>query len=76
MTRPDSAATLERVAVPMRMIVGAEDTVTPPADAEAMRLAVTGSDVVVIPGAGHMANLEAPGAFNDAVRTFLPRCRA
>jgi pimeloyl-ACP methyl ester carboxylesterase len=33
----------------------------------------TNAPVVVLPGAGHMSNLERPGEFNDAVRAF---CRA
>ena len=71
MTRPDSLAVLQRVTVPARMIVGAEDTITPPSDAETMHRAIAGSDVIVIPEAGHMANLEAPDAFNAALREFL-----
>ena len=71
MTRPDSADVLERVDVPSLIIVGAEDTVTPPSDAEFMQQRLRRSRVVVIPRAGHMANLEAPEAFNAAMRDFL-----
>jgi 3-oxoadipate enol-lactonase len=75
MTRPDSARVLDTVQVPTTIIVGDEDTVTPPSDAEAMQRAIAGSTLVTVPRAGHMANLEAPGAFNEAMRTFLARCR-
>ena len=34
---------------------------------------IPGSTFVVIPGPGHMVNLEAPGRFNDEVRSFLTR---
>ncbi len=71
MTRPDSAAVLERVHVPATIIVGDEDTVTPVADAEQMHRAIRGSTLATIPRAGHMANLEEPAAFNAAMRTFL-----
>ncbi len=71
MSRPDSAAVLARVTVPTMIVVGDEDTVTPLPDAERMHHAVAGSTLVTIPGAGHMANLEAPDAFNEAMRTLL-----
>jgi pimeloyl-ACP methyl ester carboxylesterase len=71
MTRPDSANVLDGVDVPALMIVGEEDTVTPPSDAAFMQQRVRGSRMVTIPRAGHMANLEAPEAFNAALREFL-----
>jgi pimeloyl-ACP methyl ester carboxylesterase len=75
MTRPDSADVLDRVDVPALMIVGEEDTVTPPSDAEFMRQRVRGSRVATIPRAGHMSNLEAPEAFNAAMAEFLVNLR-
>ena len=75
MTRPDSAALLERVTVPTLIVVGDEDTITPLSDAEQMHRAIGGSALVTIPGAGHMSNLEAAGAFNEAMRTFLSGAR-
>lgn len=69
--RPDSAATIAGVTVPTTIIVGEEDTITTPADAEQMHRAIAGSTLVTIPEAGHMTNLEVPDAFNDAVREFL-----
>lgn len=74
MTRPDSQPVLDRITVPTTIIVGDEDTVTPPSDARFMHGRVRGSTLVTIPAAGHMANLEAPEAFNGAIRAFLPRC--
>jgi pimeloyl-ACP methyl ester carboxylesterase len=73
MERPDSAGVLNGITVPTTIIVGDEDTITPPSDAEFMHRQVRGSTLVAIPNAGHMANLESPGAFNDAVRAFLER---
>jgi len=35
--------------------------------------AIPDTTLIVLPGAGHLTNLERPGAFNDAVRAF---CRA
>ena len=71
MNRPDSEADLARAAVPTLIAVGEKDTVTPLSDAEHMHRTVAGSTLVTIPAAGHMANLEAPEPFNDAIRDFL-----
>jgi pimeloyl-ACP methyl ester carboxylesterase len=71
MTRPDSAAVPPSVAVPTLIVVGDEDVITPPSDAQAIHRAVRGSTLVTISGAGHMSNLEDPDAFNAALRRFL-----
>ncbi|MNL89717.1 3-oxoadipate enol-lactonase 2 [compost metagenome] len=57
--------------MPTLVIVGEQDPTTPPAEAEAMAKAIPGARLVVIPGAGHLANLEQPDAFNAAVREFM-----
>jgi pimeloyl-ACP methyl ester carboxylesterase len=36
---------------------------------------VVDATLVVLPGAGHLSNLEQPGLFNAAVRTFCRRTR-
>jgi 3-oxoadipate enol-lactonase len=69
--RPDSTAQLASIDVPTLVIVGAEDTLTPPSESQAMFDAIPGCRIVEIPGAGHLSNLEAPEAFNDALDEFL-----
>jgi 3-oxoadipate enol-lactonase len=69
--RPDSTPTLAQVAVPTLIVVGAEDTLTPPKDSEQMRDGIRGAQLAVIPNAAHLSNLEQPEAFNQAVRKFL-----
>ena len=71
MTRPDSTPLLSTIHVPTLILVGDEDTVTPPAFAEQMHRGIAGSELTVIAGAGHLSNLEQPGAFNGAVAHFL-----
>ena len=39
--------------------------------ARGLEAAISGARLVVLPGAGHVCNIEAPAEFNDAVRTFL-----
>jgi pimeloyl-ACP methyl ester carboxylesterase len=73
--RADSRETLPPIAVPTLVLVGAEDVLTPPAEAEAMAAAIPGARLGVIPGAGHLANLENPGAVNAALRAFLETSR-
>jgi pimeloyl-ACP methyl ester carboxylesterase len=74
MTRVDSAAVLPAIAVPTTIIVGDEDVITPPSDAQFMHAQIAGSTLITIRGAGHMSNLEDPAAFNDAMNEFLVRC--
>jgi pimeloyl-ACP methyl ester carboxylesterase len=69
--RPDSFETLRSVAVPTLIVVGAEDALAPPADAEAMTEAVPGARLEVIAGAGHLTAVEAPADFNMALREFV-----
>ncbi len=69
--RPDSRPLLGSIRVPALVVVGEEDTLTPPASAEIMAQGMPNARLVTIQGAGHLANLEAPEAFNRAAREFL-----
>lgn len=71
MERPDSMALLPAIQVPALVIVGDEDTLTPPADAEAMAAALPQASLVRIAGAGHMVNLEQGQAFEASIDDFL-----
>ena len=69
--RPDSGPVLPGIDVPTLVIVGADDVLTPPPEAEAMARAIPNSWLVRIPRAGHLANLEAPEQVTAAIRGFL-----
>ena len=69
--RPDSTETLAAVTVPTLVVVGEEDTLSPPADAELIAKTVPGAQLVVIPDAGHLSAMESPAEFNAAVSDFL-----
>ena len=69
--RPDSTPLLSRLAIPALVIVGEEDGITPVADARAMSSALPESMLAVVPGAGHLTNLEAPEAFAAALKPWL-----
>ena len=69
--RVDSTPTLGDIAVPVLILHGADDQLIPVAEAEAMFKAIPNAELVVIPDAGHLPNLEQPDIFNDAVIDFL-----
>jgi pimeloyl-ACP methyl ester carboxylesterase len=71
MTRADSTPLLETIHVPTLIVVGEQDTITPPTLSEQMYKAIKGSEYVAIPNAGHLSNLEQPEAFNAALARFL-----
>lgn len=71
MTRADSTDLLPSIHCPTLIIVGDEDTLTPPANSEQMQRAIAGSELAVVPAAGHLSNLERPEAFNAALVRFL-----
>ena len=74
--RPDSTPLLARVGCPVLCIAGEEDLLTPPDVARDMARQTPRGRAIVIPGAGHLTNLEAPDAFNRAVTAFLDECPA
>ena len=73
--RPDSRPLLPTIDVPTLVVVGEEDRVTDAAEARTIAEGVPGAELVTIPHAGHLSNLENPEAFNDALLRFLARLR-
>jgi pimeloyl-ACP methyl ester carboxylesterase len=61
---------LERVSVPTLIVVGSEDAQFLPA-AEVMERRIPTARRIVLDGAGHAANVDAPNEFNAAVNDFL-----
>jgi 3-oxoadipate enol-lactonase len=71
MNRPDATASLATIDVPTLIIVGEEDALTPPKESRAMHAAIPGSRLAIIPGAGHVSNVERPAAFNHVLTEFI-----
>jgi len=69
--RRDQTDLLSKLDVPVLIIVGSEDAVTPPSEAEAMHALIEGSRLRVIEGAGHVSNVERPEEFDRALAEFL-----
>ena len=70
MAEADQRDLLPRIAVPTLLIWGELDARSPLTVARRFEQAIPEATLVVIPGAGHVSNLEQPEAFNDAVREF------
>lgn len=67
----DLRPVLPTVAVPTLVLHPELDTRAPRYVADALHAGIPGSELVVLPGVGHVCNLEAPAAFDAAVRAFL-----
>lgn len=61
--RPDRTAMLASITVPVLVVVGSDDVITPPAEAQRIAQAIPGARCVVVPGCGHMTPMEDPAAF-------------
>lgn len=73
--RSDSREILGRYSGPALIVVGEHDAIAPPARAQEMKALMPKSKLVVIPGAGHLANVEAPQEFNQALGEFVSTVR-
>jgi pimeloyl-ACP methyl ester carboxylesterase len=69
--RPDARPQLPGIGVPVLVLGGEEDQVTPPDVLTGLAAAIPGAQLRLLPAAGHVANLEAAPAFNQALHAFL-----
>jgi pimeloyl-ACP methyl ester carboxylesterase len=71
--RPDAFADLRAFAGPSLVVVGEEDELSPPAEAQAMVDALADARLAVMPEAGHLSAVETPEAFTAEVAGFVSR---
>ncbi|HET6204970.1 MAG TPA: alpha/beta hydrolase [Planctomycetota bacterium] len=71
--RPPADERLSEVRVPTLLVVGDRDREGIRASVERLASAVAGAEKIVIPGAGHIVNMEKPEEFDRAVLDFLRR---
>lgn len=71
--RPDRTTLLRFTTTPTLIVTGSADALIPPADSEAIHALMPNSQLVIIPEAGHLSNLDKADAFNDALRAFRNR---
>ena len=69
--RPDSTPLLGKIEVPTLVIGGEEDEISSPEIMGAMAEKIPDSRHVILPGAGHLSNLEASEGFNSTLEEFL-----
>jgi 3-oxoadipate enol-lactonase len=63
---------LERIAVPTLILVGDDDTATPPEKSRILHERIRGSRMEIIPAGGHSLSVEEPEAVNEALGRFFP----
>ncbi len=59
------------IQVPTLVLVGGEDTVTPPELSQDLADMIPGAELHTLAGAGHLANIERPADFNPLVEEFI-----
>lgn len=71
--RTETTAALATFTLPTLVVVGRDDTLTPLPLAQGMAQRIPGAELAILEDAGHVANLEAPAAFDRALGGFLAR---
>jgi pimeloyl-ACP methyl ester carboxylesterase len=69
----DVRGELSRIKLPALIIHGLNDRVVNPAHARLLRIALRGSEVKLLTGAGHIVNVERAREFNTTVLDFMAR---
>jgi pimeloyl-ACP methyl ester carboxylesterase len=69
----DLRSALPHIDLPTLLLYGDADVRAPVSVGRALQAAIPGAELVVLPGVGHVHNLEDPARFNDAVRAFVRR---
>jgi 3-oxoadipate enol-lactonase len=71
--RADTSAGLAGITAPTLVLIGEHDRKTPRSLSEEICGGIAGAELLSIPGAGHLSNVENPQAFTGAVLNFLDR---
>jgi pimeloyl-ACP methyl ester carboxylesterase len=67
----DLCGSLEQISLPTLVLVGDQDKMSPQKYSRFLVEHIPGAQMTVVPGGGHMVNLEQPRAFNQALAGFL-----
>lgn len=67
----DARAQLHAISAPTLVIAGVEDPATPPEHGQLIAGGIPEARLVVLAGAAHLANIEQPDAFNEALLDHL-----
>ena len=66
---------ISRLEKPTLILAGADDSITPTAEAEFLRSRIKGARLEVVPDAGHRLTTERPDLTNAAIEKFLAELR-
>jgi 3-oxoadipate enol-lactonase len=69
--RSETCSVLQQITLPVLLLCGSEDKVTPVEQAEFMHRNISNSTLQTISNAGHMANMEQPEVFNQHIVAFI-----
>jgi 3-oxoadipate enol-lactonase len=69
----DRSNDIAAIQVPVQLIYGEHDRLTPPSIGEDLLAHLTDARLDIIPDAGHLSNLEQPDRFNNILKPFLER---
>ena len=69
--RKETCSKLQDINVPVLIMVGKGDKITPPSAARLMQRKIQNSSLHILDHAGHVANLENPYEFNYQLKNFL-----
>lgn len=69
--RKETCSKLPEIKVPVLIMVGKEDKITPPDAAQLMHEKIKGSLLCIIEHAAHLSNMENPGKFNEQLKKFV-----
>ena len=73
LNRPEAESLLAQIACPALVMTGELDSWSGPEQHRQIAAAIPNSELVIVPGAGHMIQLEAPEAVNSAIARWLQR---
>lgn len=74
--RKDGRDVLTDLSIPLLVLCGQFDAITPPTDHQMMADLASFSTLLVVPGAGHMAPIEQPHVVSNALRDWLCQAHA
>jgi 3-oxoadipate enol-lactonase len=69
--RSEVCSGLNKLTLPVLILCGKDDQITPLAQSELMHRQLVNSNLKVIENAGHMSNLEQPEVFNSILKNFI-----
>jgi 3-oxoadipate enol-lactonase len=71
--RKETCSKLRSIKLPVLILVGEEDKITPIEAARAMNMKIRDSDLRIIPHSGHLSNMENPYEFNIQLKKFVDK---